>query len=333
MRRALVSLAFGSLLSIGASAHHGSFEYDMDTVRRYEGVIVEHLWRNPHNLIVLETESETGEPLRLEIEGNGPSGLRPVGVSGREISVGERVTAIVSPNRRFPNQAFGHEIIKQDGRIVPLSAGSAYARARQSDTSASTIFGTWATPLQEFRRIFSLRKSYVLTDKGRGAADTYALATAPQAQCVAPAAPWLMLQPVVHEVKKLADRVTIRTDWLGGVERTIYMDGRDHPPEDRRFPQGHSVGRWEGDVLVVETTNFTAQVYASMPSSESKHLSERWAVSESGKGLEYSFVLEDPEYLAQPLSGTFQWDFRPDLEISGAECDPELAARYLQELP
>ena len=56
-----------------AMAHHGAREYDLKTVLEYEGVVLEHLWRNPHNVIVLETQSDSGEPLssiRSETFGN-----------------------------------------------------------------------------------------------------------------------------------------------------------------------------------------------------------------------------------------------------------------------
>lgn len=92
------------------------------------------------------------------------------------------------------------------------------------------------------------------------------------------------------------------------------------------------MGRWEGDALVVDTTNFTERIYAGLASSARKHMVERWALSRDRRSLDYSFVLEDPEYLAEPVSGTYQWDYRPDLEPSGVECDLDLASRYLREI-
>jgi hypothetical protein len=136
--------------------------------------------------------------------------------------------------------------------------------------------------------------------------------------------------PVVHEIVQLDDRIVIRTDWMGA-ERTIYLDGRSHPPIGERFQQGHSIGRWEGGVLVVDTTNFTDRIYAGLASGGRKHLVERFSLTVGGRQLSYSFVLEDPDYLAQPASGTYLWDYRPDLEPSGVECDRELAGRYLRE--
>jgi hypothetical protein len=144
-------------------------------------------------------------------------------------------------------------------------------------------------------------------------------------------APMLMTYPVAVSLTQLNDRVVIRSDWLGA-ERTVYMDGRDHPPANERSLQGHSTGRWEGKVLVVDTRNFADEVWATVQSGEGKHLVERFALSADGKSLNYSFVLEDPEYLARPVSGSGQMSYRPDLQFGGIECDLELAKRFFREL-
>lgn len=333
LRRMSIGLAAFAGLPAGSTfAHHGAFEYDLDTVLTYEGTIVEHLWRNPHSLTVLETHSETGEPIRLEIEGGGPSGLLPVGVTADAITVGERVTALVSPSRRYPDQAaFGHEIVKADGTVVPLDRRRAQTGSLRAEETTSTIFGTWTPPWDAFMQLVGARSSWALTEEGGRAAESYTPALSSQAQCIAVSAPWLMVHPVVHEIGERDDGVVIRTDWLGGVERMIHVDSSAHPPASEQFQQGYSIGRWEDDVLVVETTNFAERIYAGLASSMGKRMVERFSLAEDGKSLDYSFVLEDPEYLAESVSGSFRWDYRPDLEASGIECDIDLAERYLRE--
>ena len=103
-------------------------------------------------------------------------------------------------------------------------------------------------------------------------------------------------------------------------------------PRTSDFFHGHSTGRWEGKVLVVDTRNFADEVWATMPSGEDKHLVERFALSADSKSLSYNFVLEDPEYLARPLSGGGQMSYRPDLKFGGIECDLESAKRFFREL-
>lgn len=59
-----------------AVSHHAAAEFDLDIVQRYEGSIKEFVWANPHIRATLETQSATGSPVVLEIEGNSPSTLR-----------------------------------------------------------------------------------------------------------------------------------------------------------------------------------------------------------------------------------------------------------------
>jgi len=48
-------------------------------------------------------------------------------------------------------------------------------------------------------------------------------------------------------------------------------------------------------------------------------------------GLDYSFELEDPDYLKQPVTGTTQWLYRPDVDYAATPCDRENAKRFLSE--
>ena len=126
-------------------AHHGSTEYDRERVIRYEGVVAEVHWRNPHNVIVLETTDSAGRPLVLSVEGGGPSVLGPLGVTKDSILPGDHVIAVVSPSRRSPERrAFGREVIKDDGTIVPLGLQALGSPEESAGTGVALgLFGTW----------------------------------------------------------------------------------------------------------------------------------------------------------------------------------------------
>ena len=80
--------------------------------------------------------------------------------------------------------------------------------------------------------------------------------------------------------------------------RVIPTDGRSHVPQNMRFYQGDSVGHWEGNTLVVDTTNFTA-LTAFRGSGEKLHLVERF--SRAGDDtLLYQFTAEDPATWDRP---------------------------------
>ena len=92
--------------------------------------------------------------------------------------------------------------------------------------------------------------------------------------------------------------------------RHIYTDGRDHPPLDDLWPTvtGNSIGRWEGEVLVVETimvTNPNEYFQGGPPLSEEARYRERiWL---DGETLRSEMTIEDPVTLAEPWKANLSW--------------------------
>ena len=127
------------LLCCGSAvAHHGNSEFDLTVTVRYEGTIVETLWINPHTVTTIETRTATGEPITLEIEGSSPSILRTGGFSAESLPKGERYRRR-QPERRLPKEsAYGYEIIKADGIVIPLVSTRCGTPTSQTATS---IFG------------------------------------------------------------------------------------------------------------------------------------------------------------------------------------------------
>jgi hypothetical protein len=87
--------------------------------------------------------------------------------------------------------------------------------------------------------------------------------------------------------------------------RVIPTDGRSHVPQNMRFYQGDSVGHWEGNTLVVDTTNFTDRS-AFEGSGEKLHLVERFT-RVSDDTLIYQFTAEDPTTWAKPWTAEIPW--------------------------
>ena len=81
--------------------------------------------------------------------------------------------------------------------------------------------------------------------------------------------------------------------------RAIPTDGRPHISQNIRQWQGDSVGRWEGNTLVVDTTNFTDRTANFRGSGEKLHLVERFT-RVSDDTLMYQFTVEDPTTWARP---------------------------------
>jgi hypothetical protein len=92
-------------------------------------------------------------------------------------------------------------------------------------------------------------------------------------------------------------------------ERVIYLDGRRHPAASETFLHGHSVGRFEGDTLVVDTTNFSSKTnYRG--SGETLHLIERF--KRDRDGLQYEVTVDDPATWTKPWTAALTLDRQPD---------------------
>ena len=99
--------------------------------------------------------------------------------------------------------------------------------------------------------------------------------------------------------------------------RTIYVDGRPHPTKVEKSYFGHSIGRWEGDTLVIDTVGFNESAWMDrfgMPHTDSLHTVERLTRLDFNT-LDYAITIEDPgAYTAPWTSGyTKTWEEGTDL--------------------
>jgi carboxypeptidase family protein len=84
--------------------------------------------------------------------------------------------------------------------------------------------------------------------------------------------------------------------------RLVYMDGRPHPKDPNPSWMGHSIGKWEGDTLVVDTVGFNGRAWATfsgLPTTERLHVIERFRRIDFGH-LEKEVTIDDPGAYAKP---------------------------------
>jgi hypothetical protein len=137
--------------------------------------------------------------------------------------------------------------------------------------------------------------------------------------------------PIEISVGEAAGVVTIRSQYWDE-RRTVYMGGRTHPPSGERFPSGHSIGWWEDGTLVVDTRNFAdhrSPYQIGLPSGAEKHVVERFQLVDGGRRLRIEFVLEDPEYVLEPMHDFRELVYVPDIEMTPFDCDAEATRRFL----
>jgi hypothetical protein len=133
----------------------------------------------------------------------------------------------------------------------------------------------------------------------------------PDANCMPMGIPQFHMQPQPRKIVQTPTLILISYEANYGL-RYIYMDGRKLPPQGEPQPwwYGYSVGRWEGDTLVVETNNLRGaesgpfdgwlDVHGS-PYSEQAKFTERFRRPIFGK-LEIDIALEDPKAYTKPFT-------------------------------
>jgi len=107
-----------------------------------------------------------------------------------------------------------------------------------------------------------------------------------------------------------------------GVYRQIFVDGRELPKDPNPSWQGYSVGHWEGDTLVVESSGFNDRTWldgGGHPHSEALHVIERFHRRDFGH-MELKMTFQDPKVYARPWTISMDIVLMPDTELLEYVC-------------
>jgi len=116
--------------------------------------------------------------------------------------------------------------------------------------------------------------------------------------------------------------------------REIFMDGRPHPQGDELNPTylGHSVGRWEGDTLVVDVVGFNEQTwmdYYGHPHTDMLHIVEKYS-RPTKNTLAYEATFDDRGAYTKPFTVRWNINWNPTAELTEYICQEN--NKYLQRL-
>jgi hypothetical protein len=125
----------------------------------------------------------------------------------------------------------------------------------------------------------------------------------PELKCYLPGIPRAMYMPYPFAVVQGTDKIHM-TYAFSNAARVIHLNEVEGPPDDTYM--GHSVGRWEGDTLIVEVTNFNGKNWfdrAGNYHSEALKLVERYSPI-SRDAIRYEVTIEDPKTFTRPWTIT-----------------------------
>jgi hypothetical protein len=158
----------------------------------------------------------------------------------------------------------------------------------------------------------------------------------PEGYCRPPGGPRLMATPYPMEIIQLPEQKRIVMIFEGATHiwREIYMDGRAHPTGNALNPTylGHSVGRWEGDRLVVDVVGFNEGTwldYYGHPHTDRLHVVERFSRPDKHT-LHYEADIDDPGAYTRPFTVAWDIPWRADGELAEYICQEN--NKYLHRL-
>ncbi len=224
------------------------------------------------------------------------------------------------------------------GFLAVASLAPMAVRAQPAATAAHPDFsGLWfpAGRQQTPRQLPYTAAAQALADEYE---KSFTLDDDPGRYCIWPGMPRAVWgAPFSVEIQQRPQDVTIY--WEGyGMYRKIYM--ADHNPPEPILPSamGHSVAHWEGNTLVIETTDLRPYPYMNRMATSSDahvieriHLEEREFEGKSTKFLVNELVLNDPKVYTEPVKITATLRQRTDLQLIEYTCTDTLWDDYLSE--
>jgi len=344
-----------------------SATYDATRQIHLEGSVTRVEWVNPHAFLVLLVRDATGTVARWAVEIGPPLDLERAGWKRTSVQVGDVVAVDGVPSADDRRQAFARSVVLKrtgkplftrptarraassapaprwpDGRVrlgpppggkgywaepsatvlVDRSAGAIRLNedgllVNLSDVDRVAPFRPWARALYEYRQRTRLRDD-------------------PLARCVPPGGPRQFQMP--NGVQFIEQRELGRILVLhGGGDRNwrvIYTDGRPlaQAAELVLSYYGTSVGRWDGDTLVVESVGYNEKFWMTnggLPHTEALHLTERFS-RPNFDTLRYEVTVDDPRTYTRPWTGGWTLRWVPDREIEEYFCEENAESTFLR---
>jgi len=138
----------------------------------------------------------------------------------------------------------------------------------------------------------------------------------PGVDCLPLGIPISSLVSEVHKIVQTPGLIVVLLE-VDNAHRQIYMDGRKLPTDPQPSWLGYSVGKWEGDTLVVDTIGFNDKAWLDVlghPRSEAMHLVERYHRRDFGH-LDVEMTFDDPKMYSKPFSIKVTHQLIPDSDI------------------
>ncbi len=341
----LVATFLGLLLipSFGFGHHSQYGRYDTDTISELEGEITRVQWRNPHVVFWLRVTEDDGQEVDWEIETTASTTLRRMGITPDLINVGDQVRIAGRPPLGELREMFANNFLISDGTELLMESRAEVRWSDQwigNDDFWAQTEGDRSNPELGIFRVWSFTQespyifpegfesqdfdidSYPMTDTARTALASFNLTTDnPTDGCSPKGMPSIMEQPYPMEFVQQGESIVLNIEEYDTV-REIHMDVGASSERIPASPLGYSVGRWDGDALVVTTTrvNYPYFSQTGIPQTEAVEIEERFTPTNDGSRLDYTLTVTDPATFTEPVVQEKYWLWRPEERVQSFNC-------------
>ena len=334
VKSCLLSAAF-IVLAAPAVAHHGIGRFDPTREINVEGTLTSLDFVNPHSYVHFNAVDANGASFAMQCEMRAATVLRRSGWSPEMFVPGVAIKIHGRPHRDDPHYCYADTLTIGDAptlqRYQQLSDGSSAGRANRPFRLASgkpNLAGDWAqeqyimarppqgpanlVPESLVEAVEAGRVAMadvpshgwfpppmMLTAAGQAASD--ALRDLPpeknprlSCQITSVLFDWVF-DGTINRITQSDD--TIKMEYGRGLTRTVHMDLAAHPPRVTPSRAGHSIGRWDGETLVVDTVAFEpGSLAGAIAHSAELHVVERFTLDQKTLALRRDYVATDPLY-------------------------------------
>ncbi len=155
----------------------------------------------------------------------------------------------------------------------------------------------------------------------------------PSERCLPHGIPDAMLPALPFKIVQMPGLVLILYEQLSRF-RQVFADGRAHPLGPQPAWLGYSIGRWDGDTFVIETSGFNDKTWlddSGHPHSEALKTTERFRRLTFGR-MDLQVTIDDPNIYTQPFTATIRLELLPDTDLIEDVCDNEKDADRIRSI-
>jgi hypothetical protein len=339
MQTRIAIFTVGLVLVAPATFAHHSFAPHFDSSKpvSISGTVTEYEGRNPHSYLHISAPDENGRTREYVCESHGVTQLTRNGLSPQMLKAGTKLRVTGSLSRHSPYMCFFDNVEFSDGRKVNVNGPQGAAQpAAAALPTRKEIFGVWMlAPVANRSTSGPQPMIQQMTPAGEKAVAGYnPFKDDPTFRCDPVAIRRVWGAPGTPlEIIRQGNDVVLRHEWMD-VRRVVHMNMKTHPKDVKPSTLGHSIGRWEGGTLVIETANYSAGVlnqYVEQPGQPTRGLLhsaaltsvERLSLDAARQRLVVEIDLLDPDFFKVPFPRSRN-EYAPSaLKIEPFNCSPE----------